>query len=208
MTWNLMYHIQKSLFWILMEIWKFLPGYEDIYSISNSGRVLSHSRYVMGPRGKPILLKEKVMKPGCGRDKYLGFQASKNGKSETIAVHRAVAFLFVENPHNLPVVNHKNGNKLDNSHSNLEWVSIVDNCEHCYATQLRFDIGQKHKNSKLTIDQVKAIISERNANGTSQNVLASKYGTTRENIRSILNGKTWTKALQFDAVENCNAKDY
>ena len=48
---------------------------------------------------------------------------SKNTKRVTYSIHRLVAETFIPNPHNLTDVNHINGDKTDNSVSNLEWCS-------------------------------------------------------------------------------------
>lgn len=51
-------------------------------------------------------------------------------------MHRLLAEHFIPNPGNLPQVNHIDGNKLNNSLSNLEWVSGSDNVRHAYSTGL------------------------------------------------------------------------
>lgn len=52
---------------------------------------------------------------------------SIDGKVKTYSVHRLVAKAFLNNPKNLPTINHKDGNKTDNAVSNLEWTSQSDN---------------------------------------------------------------------------------
>lgn len=50
--------------------------------------------------------------------------------------HRLVAEAFLPNPNNLPVVNHKDENKLNNQIDNLEWVTYSENIEHAHQTNL------------------------------------------------------------------------
>ena len=55
-----------------------------------------------------------------------------NGKKHYKRVHRLVANTFMCNPNNLPQVNHKDGNKLNNNIDNLEWCNNSDNTQHGY----------------------------------------------------------------------------
>ena len=65
---------------------------------------------------------------GENGDKY--YRLSKNGSKKMFYAHRLVAEAFIENPNNLPVVNHIDGNKINNHISNLEWVSYSENVSH------------------------------------------------------------------------------
>lgn len=68
---------------------------------------------------------------------YFTVQLWKNNNPETFYVHRLVATAFLDNPLNLPEVNHKDGNKLNNHFSNLEWVTSSQNSHHAVNTGLR-----------------------------------------------------------------------
>jgi len=68
-----------------------------------------------------------------------------DGKRRNTLVHRVIAEIFVPNPENLPVVNHINGDKLDNRAENLEWCTHQDNCIHYTANTNRFVITAKQK---------------------------------------------------------------
>lgn len=117
-----------------MEIWKYIDGYDD-YQVSNCGRVKS-LKY-----GKEKILKTYVTKIG-----YLYVILCKNGKSKHHLLHRLVAQAFLDNPYNLPEVNHKNEDKTDNRVENLEFCDHKYNMHYGTGRQ-RFSI--KHKNGKL-----------------------------------------------------------
>lgn len=102
-----------------MEIWKDIVGYEGCYQVSNLGRVKSLN-YLQ--KGKEQILKAQVV--SCG---YFAVTLSKEGKSKTHTIHRLVAKTFIDNPDNLPQVNHKDEDKTNNRVENLEWCSAEYN---------------------------------------------------------------------------------
>lgn len=98
------------------ETWKDIPGYENLYQISDQGRVKSLK-----------FGKEKVLKPGLGSDGYCQVQLFKNGEMKNFRVHRLVSLVFIPNPDNKPFVDHINGIKNDNSVKNLRWCTHKEN---------------------------------------------------------------------------------
>ena len=73
---------------------------------------------------------QKILTGSIGENGYKYYRLTKNGKKKMFYAHRLVAEAFLENTKNLPVVNHKDGNKLNNTIDNLEWVSYSDNAKH------------------------------------------------------------------------------
>lgn len=68
-----------------------------------------------------------ILSPRWDKDGYREVSLMDGDKVVSKTVHRLVADAWLPNPHNYPVVNHKNGNRDDNRVENLEWISISDN---------------------------------------------------------------------------------
>ena len=67
---------------------------------------------------------------------YRYYRLSSNGKKKMFYAHRLVAEHFIDNPNDLPVVNHKDGNKLNNNIDNLEWTTYSQNSLHAHKEEL------------------------------------------------------------------------
>ncbi len=135
--------------------------------------------------------------------KYLNFQYDKDGyvkiqmrstdnKSHRYSVHRLVLENFkpVEGMEKLQV-NHKDGNKLNNSLNNLEWTTCEENIKHAIKNELRAKINGA---AKLTSEQVIEIY--RRANNGEQNIkLGKEFNVHPDQIGKIKNKKVWKNLL-------------
>lgn len=131
-----------------MEQWKDIQGYENLYQISNTGRVKSLPRYDDYGRFYP----EKILKPEMLRKGYLRVKlGSRKDSFEKIMVHRLVATAFIPNPESLPQINHKNEDKTDNRVENLEWCDNSYN--HNYGTHNeRVALSMQKKVAQCDVD--------------------------------------------------------
>ena len=106
---------------LTIEIWRDVPEFEDCYQVSNFGRVRSLSRYLHDKNNNFKKVKGIFLKP-CLRGKgYEQVTLQLNGYKKIYFVHKLVAEVFVDNPHNLKRVAHINGDRVDNSAGNLMW---------------------------------------------------------------------------------------
>lgn len=114
-----------------MEIWKDIIGFEDLYQVSNLGRVRSKNRIVncsdkFGNTNTRIV-KGRILKPGyIGKTGHQTITLS-NVRAFTFPLHRLVAQAFIPNPDNLPCVNHIDEDPTNNNVENLEWCSYQYN---------------------------------------------------------------------------------
>lgn len=103
------------------EIWKTINNFSN-YKISNYGRVKRKKH----KNSCGYLLQEKLIN-GHTTHGYKYVNLTKNGETSGLRVHRLVAEAFIPNPNNLPQVNHKDENKLNNKAENLEWCNAKYN---------------------------------------------------------------------------------
>lgn len=111
---------------------KNLTGYEGLYLIDSLGNVVSLPRQ----QGRHFVNQYRILCTKINRLGYKEVALSKDGKTRTVLLHRLIASHFVDNPDNLPCVNHKNGIKVDNRIENLEWCTRSYNTKHAYENNL------------------------------------------------------------------------
>lgn len=170
-----------------------IPGYgRNKYSVFPDGRVVALGRD--GARGYVVKAKELKHHPnGTG---YARVSMNLEGKNKEYFVHRLVAKCFVPNPDNLPVVNHKDGDKHNNHADNLEWVTSSENNKHAFATGLKkptVKYGMENWNSRLTDAEV-AWIRENYVYGSKthgQCAMAKRFGVSQASIWAIVHNKSW-----------------
>jgi hypothetical protein len=116
------------------EIWKDVVGYEGLYQVSNLGRVKSLDRVIIRKDGRKDRIKGRMLKFYNNKG-YLYVDICKNGACKKCKVHRLVLQSFSSNPNNLPFVNHKDENKLNNRLCNLEWCDAKYNVNYGTCTE-------------------------------------------------------------------------
>lgn len=173
----------------MKERWENITGYEGHYMISDHGRVKSLCRKI-NHRGRQITMPERIKDLQVGTTGYYILRLYLNGNGKNFKVHKLVANAFITNQHNHPFINHKDGNKLNNHYSNLEWCTPLQNNIHALKKGLKvMRSGTDINTVVLTPDQVrqirlyKGVLTERK--------IAIIYNCSKTAIHGILSGKTW-----------------
>lgn len=109
-----------------MEIWKPIKNYENLYEVSNKGRVKSLPKKNNGYKTHIL----NGVHQRRSHTIYLQVPLSKNGVVKRYSIHRLVAEAFIPNPLNKPYVNHIDSNGLNNNMENLEWCTQLENIHH------------------------------------------------------------------------------
>lgn len=168
----------------MVEIWKDIAGYENLYQVSNLGRVRSLDRILNHWRGGKRLRKGCVIKTADFKNGYKYVTLCKDGKLKKYLVHRLVAFMFLQNPNNYPCVNHKDENPSNNNVDNLEWC-----------TQ-RYNINYGTRNEKIS----KKLL---NYQSWAKPVLQyTKQGDLINEYPSIMEAERQTK-IHSGSISNC-----
>lgn len=162
------------------EKWVDIRGYEGNYQISSLGRIKSINR--IAPNGQAF--PERIMKQRIESTGYMGLTLWKNNKSKMHHTHRLLLDSFVENPFCKRVSNHKDGNKLNNDLSNLEWATYTENLKHAYKNNLNSGRRKLNWDTILDIRRMGKYIKNKSE-------LARKFDVNHSTIQRILTFKTW-----------------
>ncbi len=158
-----------------------IDGDTTKYQVSSNGLIMSlHGR-------KPRIIKGRISYDG-----YHNAHLRVSGRPKTVKVHRLVALAFIPNPEDLREVNHIDGNKLNNSVNNLQWVSHADNMRHAFSNGLCNIKGEFNGRSKLRRPEVKSI-KKQIAAGRLQKDIAKDFNVVVQTISKIKNGQCWAE---------------
>lgn len=124
-----------------MEEWRPIPGYEGIYEASNLGNLRSvENKTTYSKRHGLRHWKQRILRQKVTGNRYARKDARiilwKDGMPRTYLVARIIAMTWCDGFRDNMTVNHIDGNPLNNSCDNLEWVSLKANIQHGYKTGL------------------------------------------------------------------------
>lgn len=147
----------------MKEIWKAIPGYEGSFEVSNLGNFRSLDRMVPSKYGTLRNYPGKPLKVEEMKDGYKRIVLMKDAKKKRYMCHRLVAETFIENPNNLPFVNHIDGNRGNNSIDNLEWCTQEENEQHAVNVLGKTMKGKTNPKTVLCVELNKTFKSMRQA---------------------------------------------
>lgn len=145
---------------------------------------------------------------GIDRYGYQNVELHCNGKRSFPGVHRLVANAFIPNTFNKPQINHKDGNKLNNNVSNLEWATAKENMEHASRNDLlhhkfSYEERMNRKLNKSNVDKRKRSILVRETWTEYQSIADCCKATNsrKRSVQRVLNGERKThNGLHFEYV--------
>ena len=199
-----------------LEVYACIDGFPN-YLVTSYGRILSI-------KGKQI----KEMKQ-CNNKGYMYICLCKNNNKKSFRVHRLVAQTFIPNPYNKSEVNHKDENPSNNSISNLEWCTHIENINYGNRTNKarisnsdgrrkgknHYNFG-KHLSSKTKIKIAKTKFKKVMGKSLTEPkvlvfksvVSAEKCGFNPRNISNCCNGRRKShKGYSWHYIDN-NKKDH
>lgn len=142
-------------------MWKSVVGYEDYFEVSDDGLIRSVERFAERNRlgvKQRVCVKSHILAQTPDKKGYMRVRSSIDGKKVTFKVHREVAKAFIPNPDDKEQVDHIDGNKLNNSVSNLRWVTNRENFEHSIVNGLRtgsFAVLDEYRNHSDVVEKRK-----------------------------------------------------
>jgi hypothetical protein len=141
-----------------------------------------------------------VLRGMIGKNGYRSFSLRRNGHDVRVYLHRLVASQFCCKSEGCDFVNHKDGNKMNNRPSNLEWVTAGDNVRHALASglmqkrtreELKAAVRASHeKNSTFTKNEADEIVREYWSMAQPKYAtIAKRRGCHTDTVRRIVLGK-------------------
>lgn len=154
------------------EVWRDIPYYENIYQVSNFGRVKSLARKTK-QNDKRRFIKTKILKQQVNKFGYKVVTLRKDNTRKEYKVHRLVLYGF--KGLNDLIVNHKDGNKQNNRLENLEYCTYSENTIHYLMNR-----------EKPKIDFYKNEVIKDYLNGFSLTSIGKKYGYDKYTVKKLL----------------------
>jgi len=168
----------------MKEMWKAVKGYEGLYDVSNFGRIKSYPR-------NGTIKKERILKQTIDTTGYFIVGLHKNNKQKKVCVHWLVADAFIPKRKGHEVINHIDGNKLNNNVTNLERCTQKHNVRESFRLGLQTPYNEK---VVLQYDSNGNFIKEWKSGceaGRQLNMSQSNISACCRGLRQQANGFVW-----------------
>ena len=167
----------------MAEQWLPVVGYEDTYAVSNLGRIMRTASADNSKAGRILHLYNKRG--------YLQVVLTQNNYQRWYGVHKLVAEAFICPRPPGKQVNHKDGDKLNNTPDNLEWVTCAENHAHRRQVLGMSNKGEHNGRALLTAEHVVEIRQLYDAGNHSWDNIAKLYGVNPATIGAIAKRRNW-----------------
>ena len=174
-----------------------IEGYKDYYICKETTEVLSTKKRKNTSDNTIKILKQVNNSKDPSNNYYIVTLVDSNGKRKNTPIHRLMCLTFLPNPEEKAHVNHKDGNKLNNQLSNLEWATEKENSQHAVDTGLTTHthcMKPVHQYCKDTLEYIATYDSDKAAHKAT--------GVAPQNISKVTLGKRnhaggyiWTREL-------------
>jgi hypothetical protein len=168
-----------------------------LYQVSNLGRIKSLPKEM----GNKYFSKEKIMKLQIINGNRYQIRLIKNKLAKNYRVHRLVAEAFIPNPNNLPQINHKDENPLNNNVSNLEWCTRTYNILYGKAGKERYEkMRLTQRYSRKDLQPVECINKENNE-------IVRRFASIGEAVREMF-GIAGRTHIRSNIAQCCQGKGH
>lgn len=174
-----------------MEKWKAVVGYEQVYEVSDEGRVKSLARTVEHGCGQKRL-KERILSPGrMDKAGHQNVRLCQDGLGKSRTIHQLVLEAFVSQKPQGMECRHLNGKAWDNRLCNLVWGTHKENMKdivrHGTETGAKGVLNGRNKYTEEQVREARKMLS----NGISQVEIANRMNVSKIFVWKISNGRSW-----------------
>lgn len=160
---------------------KLIPGFNQ-YLIQEDGTIYSSVRNGFFEKIQPWLNKQS------------GYYQINLGRANRKTVHELVALAFI-GPRTKATINHKDGNKLNNHYSNLEYSTYSENNRHAFKTGLKLPTKSVSR-QKFSKEEVEHIMYQYRSLNVTITTLAKAYKVHFSTIHRLVTNRTYKNGFK------------